>query len=77
MGALVVRDLTANEGDASDLGSMPGLGRSLGQGNDSHSTVLAWEIPWMRDLVGHSPWGCRGEHDRATALTAYQGVIIS
>ena len=42
-----------------------------------HSTILAWEIPWMRDLVGHSLWGCRGKHDRATALTAYQGVIIS
>ena len=43
----------------------------------AHSTMLAWEIPWMRDLVGHSLWGYRGEHDRATALTAYQGVIIS
>ena len=31
----MVRGLTANEGDASDLGSMPGLGRSLGQGNDT------------------------------------------
>ena len=41
------------------------------------SSILAWEIPWMRDLVGHSPWGYRGKHDRATALTAYQGVIIS
>ena len=28
-----------------------------------HSTMLAWEIPWMRDLVGHSLWGCRGKHD--------------
>ena len=28
-----------------------------------HSTILAWEIPWMRDLVGHSLWGCRGKHD--------------
>ena len=29
----------------------------------AHSTMLAWEIPWMRDLVGHSLWGCRGKHD--------------
>ena len=31
----MVRDLTANEADASDLGSIPALGRSLGEGNDS------------------------------------------
>ena len=22
-----------------------------------HSSTLAWEIPWMRSLVGCSPWG--------------------
>ena len=23
-----------------------------------HSSTLAWTIPWMRSLVGWSPWGC-------------------
>ena len=23
-----------------------------------HSSILAWKIPWMRSLVGCSPWGC-------------------
>ena len=24
----------------------------------THSSTLAWKIPWMEDLVGCSPWGC-------------------
>ena len=23
----------------------------------THSSILAWEIPWTEDLVGYSPWG--------------------
>ena len=22
----------------------------------THSSVLAWKIPWMESLVGYSPW---------------------
>ena len=25
----------------------------------THSSILAWEIPCTRSLVGYSPWGCR------------------
>ena len=32
--------------NAGDLGSIPGLGRSPADGNGSHSSVLAWRIPW-------------------------------
>ena len=28
-----------------DLGSMPGLGRSLEKGKATHSSILAWRIP--------------------------------
>ena len=28
----------------------------------THSSTLAWEIPWMESLVGYSPWG-RKESD--------------
>ena len=27
------------------VGSIPGLGRSPGEGNGNHSSILAWEIP--------------------------------
>ena len=31
-----------------DLGSIPGSGRSRGEGNDNSST-LAWKIPWTEE----------------------------
>ena len=31
--------------NAGDLGSIPGLGRSLGEGMAVHSSILAWRIP--------------------------------
>ena len=32
--------------NAGDLGLIPGLGRSLGEGNWLPTSVLAWRIPW-------------------------------
>ena len=31
--------------NAGDLSSIPGLGRSPGEGNGYHSNILAWRIP--------------------------------
>ena len=25
----------------------------------THSSILAWKIPWMESLVDYSPWGCK------------------
>ena len=30
----------------------PGLGRSLGIGNATHSSILAWKIPWTEESGG-------------------------
>ena len=30
-----------------DLGSIPGSGRSSGEGNGNSLSTLAWKIPWM------------------------------
>ena len=32
--------------NAGELGSIPGLGRSPGEGKSYHSSILAWRIPW-------------------------------
>ena len=32
--------------NAADLGSIPGLGRSLEEGMAAHSSIPAWRIPW-------------------------------
>ena len=54
---LVVKKLPANEGDIWDKGSIPGLGRSSGEGHGNSSSILAWEIPWTEEPGGYSPWG--------------------
>ena len=48
--------------NARDLGLIPGLGRSLEKGKATHSSILAWRIPW------HSPWGHK-ESDMAERLS--------
>ena len=35
--------------NAGDLGSVPGLGRSPGGGHGTHSSILAWKIPWTEE----------------------------
>ena len=37
-----------------DLGSIPGLGRSLEKEKATNSSILVWRIPWT-----YSPWGCK------------------
>ena len=32
--------------NAGDPGSIPGWGRSTGEGMATHSSILAWRIPW-------------------------------
>ena len=35
--------------NAGDLGLIPGWGRSPGEGNGNHSSILAWRIPWTEE----------------------------
>ena len=42
----------ANAGDAGDLGSMPGIGRSPEEGNTKPLHVLVWRIPWTEKPGG-------------------------
>ena len=38
--------------NAVDLGSIPGLGRSLEKEVATHSSILAWKIPWTKEPGG-------------------------
>ena len=38
-------------------GSTPGSGRSPGGGNGTHSSTLAWKIPWMEEPGGLQSMG--------------------
>ena len=52
--AQLVKNPPANAGD---LGSLPGLGRSAGEGNGYPVQYSDWRIPWTEELAGYSPWG--------------------
>ena len=43
--------------NAEDPGSVPGSGRSSGEGNATHSSTLAWKIPWMEETSRVWPMG--------------------
>ena len=42
-------DCKASTNNVGDPGSIPGLGRSPGEGNGYLSSFLAWRIPWAED----------------------------
>ena len=47
-----------------DLGSIPGSGRTPGEGMATHSSILAWRIPWTEETGGLQSTGLqRGGHD--------------
>ena len=66
LAALAVENLPANAGDKRDVGS----GRSLDQedpleeGMETHSSILAWRIPWTEETGGlQSMVSQRAGHD--------------
>ena len=48
----MVKSLPANAGDVKDASSIPGLGRSLEEGMATHSSILAWRLPWTEEAGG-------------------------
>ena len=40
---------SGSAGDIRDRGSIPGSGKSLGGGHETHSSILAWRIPWTEE----------------------------
>ena len=61
LGATVVKNLPANAGDMS---SIPGQEDPLEEEMTTHSSVLAWEIPWTEEPGGLQSMGSqRVGHD--------------
>ena len=59
----MVKNPPAKAGDirhTTDVGLIPGSGGSPGE--ETHSSILAWRIPWTEELVGYSPQ-CLKESD--------------
>ena len=45
--------------NAGDLGSIPGLERSPGEGNGNPLQCSCLKIPWTEEPAGYSPQGCK------------------
>ena len=66
----MVKNLPANAGHAGDAGSIPGLGRSPGEGNGNPLQYSCLgKFHGQRNLEGYSPWGCR-ESDMTERLSS-------
>ena len=63
-------DSKASACNVGDLGSIPGLGRSPGEGNGNPLQYFAWKIPWTEEPGRlQSKESQRVRHDWATLLT--------
>ena len=72
----MVKNLTVNTGDRRNAGSIPGLGRSPGEGNGYPTPVfLLREFHELRSLVGYSPWG-RKESDTTEMTDTYTQYLF-
>ena len=47
--ALVVKNLSGNAGDIRDMGLTPGLEDPQEENMATHSSILAWRIPWTEE----------------------------
>ena len=46
---VVVKNPPANAENVRNVGSVPKLGRSPGGGHATHSSILAWRMPWTEE----------------------------
>ena len=61
------KDFACNAGDAGDVGSVPELGNSPGEGNGHPLQYFAaGQSHGQRNLVGYCPWGRRVRHSLET-----------
>ena len=50
--ALAVKNLPANAGDMRDVGLIPEQEDPLEEGMATHSSIVAWRIPWTKEPGG-------------------------
>ena len=62
----MVKNVPTNEADVRDVGLIPGWKDPLEEVMATHSSSLAWRIPWTEEPVGYSPQGTK-ELDTAEA----------
>ena len=61
---LVVKNPPANAGEVRDASSIPGQEDSLEKGMATHSSILAWRIPWTEEPGGLQSLGSQTEYGK-------------
>ena len=56
----MVKNPAAIAGAIGDTGSVPGSGRSPREGNGTHPSIIAWEMPWTEEPGGLQSMGSQG-----------------
>ena len=62
---------------ARDVGSIPGSGQSPGGGMETHSSILAWEIPWTEEPGGLQSMGVTNSRTRLSHWASYHWRCLS
>ena len=71
----VVKNPPASAGNMRDKGSIPGLRRSPGEGHGTHSSVLAWRIPWIKEPGGLQSIGSQSRTQRKQLEQPQSGLL--
>ena len=74
---LVVKKLPANAGDTRDSGLIPGSGRAPGGEMATHSSILAWEIPWTEQPGGLQSMGLQSVRHNCPHAHTYRHMHMS
>ena len=72
-----VKNVPASARDARDAGSIPGSRRSPGEGNGSHSHILAWRIPWTEEPAGPQSKGLQRAKHRTTNIFTFTFMLMT
>ena len=65
----VVKNLSAKARDTRDAGLIPGLGLPLEEGIATHSSALAWRIPWTEEPGGLQSMGSQRVRQNSVTFT--------
>ena len=75
-GVKVIKNPPVNAGGTEGAGLIPGWKDSLEEKIATHSSILAWKIPWTEEPGRlHKPWGCK-ESDMTEQLSMHAIHIL-
>ena len=77
-GHSTVKNLPANAGDARDMDSIPGSGRSPGEGNgNAVQYLLGNPVEKKKSLVGYTPRGCKELNTTEQLILSFKRMVVS